>query len=481
MHISTEIEMDTTIKPSGTSKVSKSVDNEKITSATSESTTNTVAVIPLAHQNESSVGILTLHIDCFGELFEYLPLEDILCMGQTCKQLHENVLNILQQCYSGAEIILPTRNELRIGNVDKIDICIEFIEFAHRISVYCDLGFIYLNQIQSKFIRLRHLHMHLVDINQHRMNGLKGCLKELEVLQLSSCDIKGGVHEMILAFCPNIKRLGLIDSDTDEIDLFHHEYPRLEHFELVVSQHAKEVSLTDFLKLNPNIRSLSISTRYSMNIEQLLDSTGIHLAELAITNRVVNVEFVRILRELHKRKLYQRLKLHFTDSELIQDNIDHLATLDALVKLYLGRCACKHSIAISALSCLEELFLYECDRITDMETAASSLSRLGRIHFKYASIDDILPFIKRARRVKKVKVEHLLEGIHFSMRRNVIDLVALNEKREKLDHAHKLTIYVKEKVYLATKWALKDTDYSLIRLKREESYEWTHDFEGLVQ
>lgn len=486
---STKIQMDMKAKPKETSKESNEADDAddnvkiKSTEASASTSTTNAALVPLVNpqQQNQSAEILKLVTDCFDELFEYLPLKDILCMGQTCKRLHQIVLYILRQYFSAAELLLPTGNDLRIGNVDEVNICMEFIEFAHKVSVYGNSGFRYLNQIQSKFGRLQHIYLHSAEINRHKMTGLEEIFDKLEVLQLSMCDIAGSVHETILAFCPHIKRFSLMDwsseSDTNDIDLFHHKYPSLEHFELVSHRRS---GLVDFLKLNPNVRSLSISCRSWINSERLVDLADIHLAELAILNCEIDGEFVRTIKELHKRDFYQRLSLYFTRTELVQDNVDQLATLEGIVKLYLGGRSIWADIAISALSSLEELCLDECNRITDLETAAIQLSRLGRIHFKYASLDDIWPFIRQARRVKKIKVENLSEGIHFSHSNNVINLVALNEEREKLADAQKLTIYVKEKLFLATKWTLKEIDFRSIRLKREESYEWIHDFDGFL-
>lgn len=477
-------EMDTNETTNETSKGSNTNAEDSVNLKSTESSAN-IDKVPIVdpHQHQSAE-ILKLVPDCFEELFEYLPLKDILCIGQTCQRLHEIVLFILEQYYSGAELLLLTANGLRIGNVDETSICSEFIESAHKISVFCNNGLNYLNQIQPQFRRLRHIHLFVAQINRRNVSGLKEIFEKLEVLQLSKCDISGSVHENILAFCPNVRRLGLMEwsfeSDANEVDLFHHKYPSLEHFELISNEYKEPWffnGLKDFLKLNPNIRSLSVP--YWMNGKQLLpDYADIHLAELAISvNREIDEEFVQMIKELHQRSFYQRLKLYFTNSGLIQDNIDQLATLEGFSKLYLGRCACLHSIAISSLSSLNELSLYECDRITDLETAASNLSMLERIHFKFASLDDICPFIRQARRVKRIKVENLLEGTDFSIGSNVINLVALNKERKKLPNCVKVTIYVKEKVYLATKWALRETDYSAIRLKREESYEWIHDFE----
>lgn len=52
----------------------------------------------------------------------------------------------------------------------------------------------------------------------------------------------------------------------------------------------------------------------------------------------------------------------------------------------------------------------------------------------------------------------------------------MNKERNKLDDPRKCDFYVREHLYLSTKWALRDIDFSKIRLKRAESHEWDHSF-----
>lgn len=55
-----------------------------------------------------------------------------------------------------------------------------------------------------------------------------------------------------------------------------------------------------------------------------------------------------------------------------------------------------------------------------------------------------------------------------------INLDRLNRERAKLPNAEKITLYVDERLYLATKWTRRETDLPFIRLKRFESFEMYH-------
>ncbi|XP_055303149.1 uncharacterized protein LOC129568846 isoform X1 [Sitodiplosis mosellana] len=60
----------------------------------------------------------------------------------------------------------------------------------------------------------------------------------------------------------------------------------------------------------------------------------------------------------------------------------------------------------------------------------------------------------------------------------VLDLVAINKERAKLSGARKITIYVRDDIFLATKWTVRhgDINLSLIEMKRTDSLEWNHHF-----
>lgn len=103
-----------------------------------------------------------------------------------------------------------------------------------------------------------------------------------------------------------------------------------------------------------------------------------------------------------------------------------------------------------------------------MVTAACRLTKLERIEIWEATFDHLFLLAGQAVKLDKIKVKFNKESgnkLHFRGIYNVINLVALNEERFKLERARKLTIYVEEDVYLRTKWIIRDIDLNMIRLK----------------
>lgn len=60
---------------------------------------------------------------------------------------------------------------------------------------------------------------------------------------------------------------------------------------------------------------------------------------------------------------------------------------------------------------------------------------------------------------------------YFCNKHGEIDPVIMNKEREKLKDAHKVTVYVQEKDYLMIKWKYNTTDFGLVEMRRNESYD----------
>lgn len=81
----------------------------------------------------------------------------------------------------------------------------------------------------------------------------------------------------------------------------------------------------------------------------------------------------------------------------------------------------------------------------------------------------LMPFIRNSKKLKEIKMEY------FRNDEGDIDPVTMNIEREKLNGAHKVTIYVEEKDYLMIKWKYNKTDFGLIEIKRNDSYDGVWD------
>lgn len=159
-------------------------------------------------------------------------------------------------------------------------------------------------------------------------------------------------------------------------------------------------------------------------------------------------------------------------------------------------CNWSERIALSSLQNLVEFHAQHSYDIIDSEALAAN-ENLQRIHFAAANFDDLMPFIRKAKNLEKIKIDAIFHADHIRKTRDAIiyapktsmsctinwddtqspiNLRYLNTERGKLVHATKIIIYVKEEVYLATKWVTGQTDLEFIQLKRASSYDWDNDF-----
>lgn len=156
----------------------------------------------------------------------------------------------------------------------------------------------------------------------------------------------------------------------------------------------------------------------------------IKLDELAIDMHIMegflNAPIIHLLNKLYERGFYKRLQLYLVNI-LNQETVDRLATVSGLVKL----CANVRSVAVrlSALKDLEEISWFKSDDIADLKILASNCINLERISFDSASIEDIMPLIRQAVELQRIKLDCIDDGMYFSEHTNVLDLYALSRER----------------------------------------------------
>lgn len=159
-----------------------------------------------------------------------------------------------------------------------------------------------------------------------------------------------------------------------------------------------------------------------------------------------------ILNELHQRTFYK--SLHF---QLLDSATGDLAALQDLVTLYING-----SAQLPSLPNLKELGLFADMTKSrkfrlNMNEIPNLCKNLNRLHIFKASVEAIMPFICNS--------QHLIEIVIITLQEDVIDIIALNNERKRLKEAEKVIIYVDEEVYLATKWATKEINLSLIEIR----------------
>lgn len=422
-----------------------------------------------------SSDIFKLNIDCFDEVFDYLPIKDLISVGKTCKRLQNVAGYCFRQNFSAIEVASHSNCLKHFGLHTEVT---HLAQFIHKFLVYSRDGLQYFLNVQSKLRRLRQIEINYIGISQCEIDRMEEILCKVEDLTISECSFKITNYATITR-CSKLRRLSVEKCDSD-CNWLIGKCQTLEYFKFIPYQNEIESihKVTKFLEQNPNIRKFGTNADYLCASRELIENAnGIKFDDLAICfcgdTDIDFLAFCTILTELYERGIYQRLQLYHW-GKMSQHILNLLASIDGLVKLNIN--CYEKRLELSILCDLEELYVYNSECIADMEIVANELINLKRIHFYRANADDIIPFMRKSVELEKIKVGRFYNGAHFSEDTQIIDLPALNEERIQLTDARKITLYVWEDVYLATKWTLKETNFALIRLKHIESFEWDHDF-----
>lgn len=419
--------------------------------------------------------ISKLDIDCLEEVFDYLSLKDVVTAGQTSKWMQRVAGYCFTINYSAAEAKWED-GSIQMRSSDKWSFVTIFAQYINKLCFGYSNDFHNFLATMPKCLAIKQIEFVNVEISRRQTEQINEILNKVEVLRINACEVEGEFHETVLALCPNLKRLSIgsysgVIGDTNNWML--EKYPKLEYFELQpLANHAMN-ELKTFLESNPSIRKLRISAECLWRNRHSILNAKVALDDLEIVEIDIESDaFLHLLNALFERQFYKRLSLNWWYFD--QEAATKLATLNALVTLNAFNSE-RIQLEPSALSNIEELYFYKCNE-TNLVSLASDLINLRRIVFTIATGDDIALLISRVRNLQKIKIEKIENGTNFNIIDNILNLSALNREREKLAFAQRVTIYVSEEVFLATKWAVIQEDFRLVGIKRTESYEWDHAF-----
>lgn len=419
-----------------------------------------------APQNDDQEDIASLYIDCVKESYEYLPLTKLVALSER-SNLQQQIGQYFQRQFLAKVLV---KSGIMYTENSRIEInC--FSEFVRSISVtdgdlqfFCSKRFESLKAIEFIGGELRSL------------DSLREILPNVKTLKFSACKLNGDIHKIFLRNCEKLKRLHVTDTGSNEFfvgtsnDWLTKQYLSLQHFEL--NSRRENDQVIKFLAINPYIH------RFSTTIEFLIGNMGsllknkIKLSVLSILHENTNIsdrefnDFMSSLWKMKTRKnFFSELHLHvgqttrkYTYSKVFQPFITLLDFTNNM-----------QTFTSYPLLNLEQLYLFDASQIDDLDAPQWNLPKLNYIHITFESIEHLLPFIRRLPRLEAIKIDRIKVGRYFVPTTDVIDLEAINHERMQLDDAEKLTIFVKEPVYLATKSTFQQVELMFVEVKRIES------------
>lgn len=432
-----------------------------------------------------------------NDLLDYLSLRDLHSLSRTCKAMEEIAGEFFRKNYSNLRTVCSkdtikffraavkdkrlheTKNAgLKMHGFNKFITSLEI----NDISLF---PYKYISCHAGQFEYLKKLS--IADVTPEIVLFIEPILDNIEVLTIKYCRMDQSLYELILRYCPKLKRLNINMDITSKKsrpanDWLLEKYPNLEHLQLFMNRCANLNDLNTFFKHNPNVRNFSCNT-------YVISSFSIHQPEFKLdtleVKRIPRCEHLwKQLKKLHDQCFYKRL---------------HICTED---NLELNKAA-----AIIGMSIIQEISIddWDADEPTSTFTHLTHFSETNQLSMDQLLVErfgirirsnrsfclDPADYYKNCLNIEYLYLEktsrtHIMTLIQNLKNLKILILVMktvrvplilnlnkLNAEREKLDGAKKVTIYVPNEDYTATKWASKGgrTDFGLVAVKRVESLE----------
>lgn len=445
----------------------------------------TAAAATAASSNNSSSEpppCLKLIADCWEHIFDYLAMQDIQSIGQTCKRMHRMAGWYFREYFPELEYRVcesVTRFYIR-SNPCYYEVNPMFYQFISKLKIRQRLD--RWSSDGHTFSSLKTLIFKYTTLTANEIKRRRNLFENVESLHIIKCRLSGDIFQPISILCPKLTYLNVdqpIGSYTVKNYFFSQYYPHLKHFryEPEMGDHDIRIDqLETFLKKHSNINRITTNFRFLWTHRDVFVATNIQVGILTTYFDVpfghVQVDEVfALLKRLFERGFYKSLHLSFgRRGSYLNNRYEKLSNAVAMVPALQKFSARDHKILdLYCLTNLKEFHMSgEGCSAEDTEKMAKSLINLEVLTNADSPIDIILPFICHSKKLKK------LFAVLKSHSGRALDLVAFNEQRTKLSNARKVAIYVQDGVYLPTKWSHTDINLSHIKIIRSNLHHHTY-------
>lgn len=304
--------------------------------------------------------MLKLDIDCFEELFEWLPLKDLRALRRTCKRLKNVTDYYIRQNYG------PKKRGFR------------------RLKAYSDdiKKIAEMNPDHKKFIN-KIWTLSDEKLIKRKIDDLKPILNQVTKIEMRFWEDETDYHGIFLKHCSNLKCLCIFGIKGNNLmgngcKWLQRKYPTLERLILLnthiyYEDERNEIrELRTFFELNSNVRTFSTTLQFLWGNRLWLRGANIKLDQLEIQgDGFLKLDpYFDFVNELHCQGFYKRL--HFYGKDIYVDGyLLRAAQLRGLEKLYLAYV--NLSIALPPLEGVKELNFVFSEDIKHPNTLASNI------------------------------------------------------------------------------------------------------------
>lgn len=418
--------------------------------------------------------IMWLKDECFNKIFSYLTLRELSVVSETCPQFKALTGKYYEENFKAKIIGIGILDEHILQKVDGFKTT--FGSHAHDVQIFDEdvSVFKYIAENINKNLES----IQFVMLETTHAAYIKDILAKVQCVKLIFCLVEGQSYDNILKYCPNLRCLNVSDAYDSRAQWPKKMYPKLECLTVIDNSDGPFDGLEHFLKLNPQIKRISTSITRK-HLFPLIEKTDMKLDELSFEIHgfdKANAEETRDrLNELHKNGHYKRLKVSYFKGNNLVDFIDivqgfeGLAGVEFIHCLYVNYNEMNHvAKALAKLTELQWLCFRQCEiSLAQADILSRALVNLQQLNLLRNSIDIAVPFARRLPKLKVIKV-----GVESTP--TEVNIEDLQNDRQKMHDAVKLTIFLPEEAYIQIKWTAKSVKYDLIEIKQDCSLEPFH-------
>lgn len=226
---------------------------------------------------------LSMMAICGETVFNWLCLSDLASVNTSCKQLKQQSAEYFHEHYKRQLIDIRQENDA-LTFWPKLKSTYRFASQFRNVGVTPSPE-VYNYMLEHHSSKLHSLSFSFGEIAKIDKEIIAGLTKNVKIIEVYHTTFDGELYEYLLKHCTQMEHLILNCSlkectqrrTKDQWQL--HTYPSLKHFYWRGINKPNNLEL--FFRLNPNIRTFHIEY-YSMEIIDLLKTTGIHFDELHV-------------------------------------------------------------------------------------------------------------------------------------------------------------------------------------------------------
>lgn len=425
-------------------------------------------------QGSISPPYLKLIVDCWECIFDYLSFRDILVMGQTCKRMNQVAGYYIREYHPDLRFEF-TKGEIIVSH-PHISLQTDFYKFITKLYIENTEQLDFFQSMKT-FDLLKTIVFRFCQLTENQIECMFNVLQNVETISLEHCSTNSNTFKQMAVSCSKLKSLNVQycgNENGSYNTLFSINFPMLERLRFRSLENNTNLRIDElkmFLENHVNIKQFDVDWYFLWENRNSLIQTSIRLDLLSVCFDVSKIlmpsdQLVNFLKTFYVRGFYKTLQIQFLRNP---KNVDYeylnnmfLSLAPALEKLLIPD---DSFINFSPLINLKQLHIgAKFPTFVNIESLAKSMIKLERLLFTYIKIDKILPFIRHSKNLKTIKFHNLSEYI--------LDTFALNQERKKFGNIRPVTIYMRNDIYLRTKWKSRNLNLNLIQIKRLDSNEY---------